>query len=217
MFTVFLDNGHGSNTAGKRSPDGRFREYAYARKVVAALAPKLKAKGINVVIVTPEDYDVSLYTRTQRINKEIAKLGAKNCLMISVHNNAAGMGNWMSARGWSAWTTRGQNNSDVLAECLYDAAEKVFLNNAYIKESFKGEKVYKPILTQMIDGDRDYESNFAIIKGANCPAVLVENFFQDNKKDLVLLESNEGFNAIVEVLLKGIISFINLKTHGSIQ
>lgn len=28
---ILLDNGHGQNTPGKRSPDGHFREYAYNR------------------------------------------------------------------------------------------------------------------------------------------------------------------------------------------
>jgi N-acetylmuramoyl-L-alanine amidase len=45
--------------------------------------------------------------------------------MLSVHVNAAGNGSWMNATGWSAWTTKGQNNSDKLADCLYDAAEEL--------------------------------------------------------------------------------------------
>lgn len=28
---ILIDNGHGENTPGKRSPDGTFREYAYTR------------------------------------------------------------------------------------------------------------------------------------------------------------------------------------------
>lgn len=30
---VLLDNGHGAETPGKRSPDGRLQEYAYAREI----------------------------------------------------------------------------------------------------------------------------------------------------------------------------------------
>lgn len=30
---VLLDNGHGAETPGKRSPDGRLREYAYTREI----------------------------------------------------------------------------------------------------------------------------------------------------------------------------------------
>ena len=34
---VIIDNGHGEDTAGKRSPDGRLREYAYAREIAKRL------------------------------------------------------------------------------------------------------------------------------------------------------------------------------------
>ena len=29
---ILIDNGHGENTPGKRSPDGKLREYLYARE-----------------------------------------------------------------------------------------------------------------------------------------------------------------------------------------
>ena len=39
---------------------------------------------------------------------------------------------------------------------------------------------------------------------AHCPAVLIENFFMDNKKDLAYLLSQEGRRAIVETIIDGI-------------
>ena len=38
----------------------------------------------------------------------------------------------------------------------------------------------------------------------HCPAVLIENFFMDNKKDLAYLLSQEGRRAIVETIIDGI-------------
>lgn len=94
MFTILLDNGHGVNTPGKCSPkkaDGtRFREYKFARTIVTNVATKLKALGYNVIIVTPEQEDISLGERVRRINKSVKQCGSGNCLMISVHVNAAG-------------------------------------------------------------------------------------------------------------------------------
>ena len=40
------------------------------------------------------------------------------------------------------------------------------------------------IRTDTSDGDRDMESNFYVLKHTSCPAVLTENFFQDNKSDV---------------------------------
>ena len=212
MFTVILDNGHGANTPGKCSPkkaDGtRFREYKWARTIVQCLDTKLKMMGYNVFIVVPEQEDISLAERVKRINKVVSQYGASNCLMISVHVNAAGSEDkWLNARGWCAYTTKGQNNSDKLAECLYNAAEERMTNDPVIKTSYAGEmnKLFRKDTT---DGDKDIEAGFYIIKGANCPAVLTENFFQDNKKDVELLESQYGIQIVTELHAAGIEKYV---------
>lgn len=213
MFTVILDNGHARKTPGKKSPvvdfpfdknftsieNNRFREYRFNRRIVKAAIPKLKELGYNVIELVPEeDTDISLTTRVSRINKHVKKYGAGNCIMVSVHANAAGSADkWMTARGWSIWTTNGQNNSDKLADCIYEAA----------KENIAKDKAYTaktPLRTNFSDGDADYESNFTIIKGSNCPSVLIENMFQDNKEDVKYLESVNGFNRIVNTLVDGV-------------
>ena len=50
---VILDNGHGRDTAGKRSPDGRLREYAYTREMARRIAQDLKRQGIDVSLLVP--------------------------------------------------------------------------------------------------------------------------------------------------------------------
>jgi N-acetylmuramoyl-L-alanine amidase len=105
----------------------------------------------------------------------------KNCIYVSIHVNAAGNGTkWMNATGWSAYTTTGVTKSDKLAECLYKAA----------KDNLKGKK----LRTDLTDKDSDLESNFYVLKNTNCPAVLTENFFQDNKEDVEFLTSELGFH-----------------------
>lgn len=211
---ILLDNGHGSNTPGKCSgilPDGtRFREYSFCREVVDALYDRLLSYEQFVPIkITPETTDISLTTRVNRINQYCRKYGASNCIMISVHVNAAGNGGWMNGRGWSAWTTRGQNISDNLAECLYEGADFVILNNKEYVESFKGQTKQKPIREDKSDKDRDWEANYQIIRGANCAAVLTENFFMDNKKDVEYLLSARGLTDTINIHLKGIEIYYN--------
>lgn len=65
---VILDNGHGRDTAGKRSPDGRLREYAYTREMARRIAQDLKRQGIDVSLLVPEDTDVPLKERVERAN-----------------------------------------------------------------------------------------------------------------------------------------------------
>ena len=187
---VLIDNGHGSDTAGKQSPDGRLREYAYAREIAKRLEKALQEIGIEAVRITPEENDVSLKERCQRANK----YGAKNAILVSIHCNAAGNGEWMSARGWECYTSRGNTNADKLAERLYQAAK---------------EKGYK-LRTDTSDGDSDKEEGFYILKHTVMPAVLTENLFQDNKDDVEYLLSEEGKAAITDLHVKGISTYIKL-------
>ncbi len=206
---VCLDNGHGEDTPGKRSPwsacktkpELPFREYSYTRELVRMLKPLLEKDGFEVYVVVPEEYDVSLGERCKRINNKVkeAALKGKHTLMVSIHNNAAGNGKeWKEAYGWSVWTTKGQNNSDKLAQCLYDAALEVLTP--------LGQKTRK----DKTDGDDDYESNFYITKNSNCPSVLVENMFQDCIKEVQWMLTDEGKNALVEIHRKGINKFVSV-------
>ena len=61
---------------------------------------------------------------------------------------------------------------------------------------------------QNTDKDPDIESNFYVLKNTNCPAVLTENFFQDNKDDVDYLTSDLGFHQIVRTHVEGILNFI---------
>lgn len=44
---VLLDNGHGIDTAGKRSPDGKLREYDWDRKTANVTLSILKERGVG--------------------------------------------------------------------------------------------------------------------------------------------------------------------------
>ena len=106
---ILIDNGHGVNTPGKRSPDGVFREYKYTREIAAAVVQHLQYRGFDAALVTPEEYDVSLRARTERVNTWCRQLGKRNVCLVSIHTNAAGNGKqWMNARGWTCYTSRGQ-------------------------------------------------------------------------------------------------------------
>ena len=190
---VLLDAGHGKETAGKRSPDGRLLEYAYAREIARRVETELKARGVDAVRITPEENDVSLGERCRRANK----YGEQDVILVSIHCNAAGNGSWMSARGWEAWTSVGNTKADTLATCLYEAAGKA------------GFKLRK----DETDGDPDKEGHLYILKHTVCPAVLTENLFQDNKKDVDYLLSEEGKQAIVALHVEGIMEYIR-KVEG---
>ena len=192
---VLIDAGHGIDTPGKRSPDGSFLEYLWNRQVADLILEGLVSAGIDASLVVTETNDVTLRNRVNRVNTICNRVGASNVLLVSVHANAAGNGSaWMNARGWSCYTSKGKTKSDQVAECLYDAFE----------EEFQDRKIRK----DMSDGDRDWEENFYVLQKSKCPAVLLENFFYDNREECAWMLQEETKKRIASAAVKGIIKYI---------
>ena len=192
-LVILLDNGHGMVTPGKRSPDSSFFEYEFNRDIVDRISMALKLNGTPYHIITPEVIeDISLTERVNRVNRYCNQYGKDNCLLISVHANAAGTGQWMNARGWSVFTSKGKTKSDEYAKIFYDEANKLL--------PMHGQK----IRADWSDGDPDWEENFTMLSKTNCPAVLTENLFMDNKEDLKFLQSNLGRSVIAQIHINAI-------------
>ena len=193
---ILIDNGHGHNTPGKRSPDGKFLEYAYNREIATRIVADLKDRGYNAQLLVPEPEDIPLSERVRRINAHCNTLGKSNVILISIHVNAAGHGTkWLNATGWSCYTSKGQTTSDRIAECFYEAAKKNFPD--------------RRIRTDYSDNDPDWEENFYILRHSLGPAVLTENFFMDNPTDLQYLQSRTGKQAIVDTHVEAITEYLS--------
>lgn len=192
---ILIDPGHGIDTPGKRSPDGLFREYLWNRQVAEMILEGLVSAGVDASLVVTETNDISLRNRVNRVNTICNRLGASNVLLVSIHANAAGNGSaWMNAKGWSCYTSKGKTKSDQVAECLYDAFE----------EEFQDRKIRK----DMSDGDRDWEENLYVLQKSKCPAVLLENFFYDNREECAWMLQEETKRRIAGAAVKGIIKYI---------
>lgn len=193
--TFLLDNGHGRNTKGKCSPDQSFFEWEYTRQVVAGIAEHFQNEpNLDVVIVTPEETDISLTERANRVNKVVNENPKDTTFLISIHVNAAGSGGaWTEATGWQSHCCRSASkDSRKLANCLWDACSEL------------GLKGRRPLPTQNY-----WENDFTILKKTLCPAVLTENFFMDNRKDIQWLVSPEGFETIVNLHVAGIYKYLD--------
>lgn len=213
MVVELYDAGHGSNTAGKCSPDGRLREYRKARELVRDIVARRRAMGYDARILVHEETDVSLGERARRVNAICKQYGKANVLLVSVHCNAAGGdGKWKSAGGWCAYTSPGQTKADILATDLYDAAQislADYITQFPVKKAHGAyDSKQRPVRTDYSDGDPDYEANFYILKNTQCPAVLTESMFQDNQSDVDFLLSPEGHNAIVDLHVRGVETYV---------
>lgn len=185
-FHVILDNGHGKETKGKRSPlwkDGtQLLEYSYTRDIVDRIINSLKADSTTIVLhrIVPEENDIPLKERAARANKISLEFGKTNCLGISVHVNAFNS----EARGWEIHTFLGESLSDRYAEIFW----RVFSQNP--------DRVLK--MRKSSETNLDKDSNFAILRDTLSPFLLTENGFMDEEEECKYLLSEEGRSFITK-------------------
>lgn len=190
---VLIDNGHGVETPGKRSPDGRLREYAWTREVAQRIVGELRRRGIDAHLLTPEQEDIALRERVKRVNDICRLYGSQKVLLVSIHNNAAGAdGKWHEARGFAVYVSNnaGQGSRRLAAEFYAGAkARGLTGNRATPPQGF-------------------WQASLAICRDTKCAAVLTENLFQDNREDVAYLLSNEGKSTIVDLHVHAILNYI---------
>lgn len=192
MMRILLDNGHGSQTAGKRSPvwpDGaQLFEWELNRDIVRRLAALLSRSGVPHDVLVGEDVDVPLAERVRRANEICRREGAQHCLLVSVHANAGG------GTGWEVFTSKGQTAADRYAEIFCQWAEMAL-------PEFR-------LRTDLSDGDRDKEASLYILSKSACPAVLTENLFMDTERDCRFLLSDAGRKRIARMHYDAILECI---------
>ena len=181
---VLLDNGHGKETAGKRSPvwsDGsQLFEWEFNRDIVRRIAERLQADGIPYRILVPEENDISLTERAKRANEYAKEFNGK-AYVLSIHANAGG------GTGWEVYTSPGQTPSDAIATVFFEEAGREFVPDGWRMRS------------DYSDGDPDKEAQFYILTKTTCPAVLTENFFMDTEKDCRFIMSEDGRERIANM------------------
>lgn len=190
---VLLDNGHGVDTPGKRSPDGRLREYAWAREIAQRIAIALHREGIDARLLVPETTDIPLSERTRRVNDICNADGARNICVVSIHNNAAGAdGRWYDARGFAVYVSNnaGQGSRRLAAE--FGAGAKA--------RDLMGNRATPP--------QGYWQASLAICRDTHCAAVLTENLFQDNREDVAYLLSEAGKAELSDLHVAAITKYV---------
>ena len=159
MTKIMIDAGHGPETPGKRSPDGKLREFHFNNSVADYVKDYLSSEGISVTFSHNIRKDVSLNERTALANK--MKVDA----FVSIHANAYGT-DWNSANG----------------------IETYIYPNAMPESVTLASLVQSSLIMSCNRRDRGVKkANFAVLSETQMPAVLVECGFMTNKEEANLL------------------------------
>lgn len=177
-YLIALDDGHGMETAGKRTPplksdlyiDGKLvrkkgeviKENEFTSAVVKYLEEALKRCGFDVLLVAQTDADTSLSTRVSRAN------AANADAYISKHYNALG----------STW----QKGLVTIIHYNSQAKTKLLAKNVH-EELWKLHKDHNCI-NYGVRTDTDVSGfSLYVLRNTKMPAILTESGFMDNLSD----------------------------------
>lgn len=190
---IAIDAGHGSNTTGKRAPDG-YREHYANVKVASYFAKAMDRCGISYIKTgwnddnALDDADTSLSTRQRQIKN------AKCDYSISFHYNASGDGkNYNSAQGI-----------------------ETLISNKSAGDSMKmANTIHKYLIQGTTQKNRGVKTQALAI--CNCgvmgtkASVLIECAFMTNKYEEGLMKSDTFCKECAEEAAKGFCEYVGVK------
>lgn len=201
-YRVAIDAGHGSETAGKRHPDG-YREHYSNVYISYYLHQILNKNGIETLKISwdddnaHDDTDVALGTRQAQIKSWGATIS------VSIHANAAGNGvDYHSGNGietfWHSVASKAGEDSEKLAKLIQDQVIKG------TSQTNRGVK----------------RANFAM---CNCTAmgtkasVLIETAFMTNQKESDLLKTDAYWRETAKEIAQGIFNYFGINGNVNVS
>lgn len=171
-------------------PDGvTVYEGVINRKIAEIVYLTLEKKQIDFALVYDDVEDTPLSQRVMTADNVYRK--DKRAVYLSIHSNAGG------GSGFEIFTSPGQTKSDKIANIFCE----IYIKN-FSQFPFRADKS---------DGDADKEADFYVLRKTDCPALLVENLFFDNRKDANFLLSEAGQRQIADCIVEAIETCEKLK------
>jgi N-acetylmuramoyl-L-alanine amidase len=214
--TVVLDPGHGGPDTGAASAEGLL-EKDLALSLAKKAAALLEKEGIRVILTRSSDQQVPLIQRTAIANYNRADL------LLSVHLNASPVPSakgtetyYMSRQATDSWSTQvaAKENSEGLDAAppaegglnlvLWEMAQ----TSALVESAALAETIQQEFNALLGTNDRGVrQAPFAVLEGAQMPAVLVEVAFLSNPAEAKRLADPAFQDQIASTLVKSILNF----------
>jgi N-acetylmuramoyl-L-alanine amidase len=228
---VVVDAGHGGahpGNPGRYLPRG-MQEKHVTLALAKVLQRELEKRGVEVVMTRTTDTLIDLMDR--------APMCRNDCdLFVSLHVNSFANRN---ARGFETYfLDHAQNEAAARVAAMENEALRYeasleqgpdgelgfifqdLLRNAYLRESAQLADLIQRRGREVHPGGGRYvgQANFAVLRGATRPAVLVEAGYASNPEDGRFLASSAGQRRLAEAIADGIVDYLRsyeLKTAAS--
>ncbi|MBR2425887.1 MAG: N-acetylmuramoyl-L-alanine amidase [Lentisphaeria bacterium] len=190
--TIMIDPGHGGSDPG--APGPILREKQINLLVALKLKRALEHLGFKVIMTRERDIFPSLSARSALCAQR------KPDLFISIHCNSAGNKRVNGVETFLVTPPRAASTADKTPRVTSYPGNLSDRNNARL-----AYEIQTGILKFTNAGDRGIRhARFAVLRGATCPAVLIECGFLSNLEEGRKLAMNEYQNRLVAGIISGI-------------
>ena len=233
LHTVVIDPGHGGKDPGTMSADKKTTEKTLALKISRMFAARIREAypEVNVVMTRDKDVLIPLNTRAKIASDADAQL------FISIHINGIAR---KSVNGFTAYILGPSNKSnydsyevnmevckrensviyledDITAYKDYDESPESQILLQLMQNAFREQSLAFAETVSQHMGKNPFkknwgvmQGNFAVLRRASMPAVLLEFGFMTNADDLAILRSDEKIRTMVDRLFA---AFAEYKTN----
>lgn len=198
LRTVVLDAGHGGQDSGTVNTTLRLQEKDFALDVALRLRQQLAGTGWKVVLTREEDRFVPLRERAEIANRANADV------FVSIHFNAVAGNSTVRGTETFVLTPRHQRSTSSAVSSPEDDTEQP--GNAHDPWSqVLGWQLHRRLLTKLGTEDRGLKrARFAVLRYADCPAVLVEAGYLSNDHEARRIADAKFRGDIAEALAAGL-------------
>ncbi|HET6644730.1 MAG TPA: N-acetylmuramoyl-L-alanine amidase [Fimbriimonadales bacterium] len=181
--TIVVDAGHGGQDVGSRF--GQVFEKNLTLPIAKMVADELARNGTTVLVTRDDDTFIGLNERPKVANRSNA------AFFVSIHINSNSVAN--SQSGTFTYYHMDDPDSKLLAECIQAEIAKV---SGIPNRGIRSDRKEAPT------------KGFAVLRGSEMPAVLVEVAYINSATDRKLLQTWEFKDKIAKAIVKGIRKYI---------
>lgn len=198
---IVIDPGHGGVDQGTQNPQLGLKEKVFTLDVSLRLKRLLEARGYEVVLTREKDERLELQSRAIIANRAGADL------FVSVHFNSLYPDTKTSGAEVFTFTRAGQRSDQSRAAGQPDDTEHepAPVNRHDAWSVLLGDAVHRATLKALKLPDRGQKTkHLGMLRGLNCPGVLVESGFLSNEAEAKKIATPEYRQQIAEALAEGV-------------
>ena len=204
---IALDAGHGGEDPGMENKKFGLKEKVLALDVTLRLEKLLKAGGYTVVLTRRDDRQLAPTKAADWQQRALIANTARADLLVSLHFNSLYPDTRVSGTEVYVFTRAGQRSDQSWGFAQADDTERDAspVNRHDAWSSLLAHEIHRATLAGLKTTDRGHKTkHLAVLRGLNCPGVLIESLFLSNEAEARRAAAPEFRQRIAEAMFAGI-------------